>query len=96
MSWTKVVEKIKKHISCYVTLFRKSYRLCYNGEKSHLQPDRPRRMRFATWITKATNTHSIYNTYRCSTVTEVTRMCLSVMLYLHWLFCCGVGFYVLL
>ena len=64
--------------------------------KNVIQPDRPRRMLFETWMTKATDTHSIHNTYRYSTVTEVTRRRLSVMLYPHCLFCCGVGFDVLL
>jgi hypothetical protein len=55
-----------------------------------VQPDRTRRMRVAT------DALSIYNTYRYSTVTEVTRSRLNVMLYLHCLFCYGVDFYLLL
>ena len=47
-----------------------------------------RRMRFACWITKVTDTHSEYeyvNTYGFSTATTVTRTRLSVMSYVHWL-----------
>jgi hypothetical protein len=59
----KVVEKIKIRILCSITFFRKSYRLCDNVEKyCRARKDTDgniiRRMRFAWWITKATDTHS--------------------------------------
>jgi hypothetical protein len=64
MFQTKVVEKIKTHILYSITFFRKSFRLWDNVEKCR---DRQatddniiRRMRFACWITKATDTHSEY------------------------------------
>jgi hypothetical protein len=46
--------------------------------------DRVRRMRIACWITKATYTLKMCNTYCFSTVTVVTRTRLS-MLYVHCL-----------
>jgi hypothetical protein len=62
---TKVVEKIKTHILCSVTFFRKSRRLWDNVEKYGRAGQATGgniiwRMRFACWITKATNTHSEY------------------------------------
>jgi hypothetical protein len=63
MFQTKVVEKIKTHILCSVTL-------CENGAvceimwNNTVERDKPQmtiwRMRIACWITKATNTHSEY------------------------------------
>jgi hypothetical protein len=64
MFQTKVAEKIKTHIFVFSNFFfRKSCRLWDNVEKNTVQPDTPhdniiRRMRFACWITKATDTHS--------------------------------------
>jgi hypothetical protein len=59
-----------------------------------IEPDRPqmsiyviRRMRFACWITKATDTLRIYNTYCFSISTMVTRTRLNVTLYVHSLSC---------
>jgi hypothetical protein len=51
-----------------------------------------RRMRFACWITKATDTHSecVILTYSFSTATVVTRTRLNVTLYVHclsWYYC---------
>ena len=63
VSEKKIVRKIGKHTSCSITdfFFRKSC-VCKIMWKNMVQPDRPRmttwRMRFACWITKATNTHS--------------------------------------
>jgi hypothetical protein len=62
---TKVVEKIKTHILCSITFFQKSYRLWDNAEKygearKATDDNIIRRMRFACWITKATDTHSEY------------------------------------
>jgi hypothetical protein len=64
MFQTKVVEKIKANILCSVTFFRNSYRLD-NVEKygrfgQATDDNIIRRMRFACWITKATDTHSEY------------------------------------
>jgi hypothetical protein len=56
--------------------------------KSTVEPDRPQmtiwRMRIACWITKATNTLTIFNTY-FSTTTMVARPHLIVTLYIHCL-----------
>jgi hypothetical protein len=61
----KSVEKIKTHILCSITFSRQSFRIWDNVEKY----DRARqatndniiqRMRFACWVTKATDTHSKY------------------------------------
>jgi hypothetical protein len=70
--------------------------------KNVVQLDRPRRMRFATWITKATDIHSVYNTYLYSMVKEITRMRLSdtyvipkVIILLRCGFLCSVSYCVL-
>ena len=59
----EVVEKIKTHTLCSITLWRKSCRLWDNVEK-YGRADRPQmaiwRMRTACCITKPTNTHSEY------------------------------------
>jgi hypothetical protein len=62
MFQTKVVQKIKTHILRSITFSRKSCRLRDNVEKygtARLATDGNiiRRMRFACWITKATDTH---------------------------------------
>jgi len=44
-------------------------------------------MRFACWITRATDTLIIPNTYCFSTATVVARTCLIVTLYVHCLSC---------
>jgi hypothetical protein len=58
----KVVEKLKTHILCSITVFRKSCPLwdnvnSYCGSKQATD-NIIRRMRFACWITKAKHTHS--------------------------------------
>jgi hypothetical protein len=78
MFQTKVVEKIKSHVLSSVTFFFKSYRVWDNVEKygrtgQATNNDIIRRMRFACWITKVTNTLRIYNTYCFSTATTVSR-----------------------
>jgi hypothetical protein len=60
-----VLEKIKTHILRSKTFFRKSCRLWDNVEKfgrarQATDDNIIRRMRFACWITKATDTHSEY------------------------------------
>ena len=92
MFQTKVVEKIKTHILCSITFFRKSCRLWDNVEKygtarQATDDNIIRRMRFAYWITKATDTHSEYLKHSFSMATMVTRTRLNVTLYLHCLFC---------
>jgi len=64
MFLTKAADNIKTHILCPVTFFpRKMYRLGENMEKygtARQATDNKiiRRMRFACWMSKATNTHS--------------------------------------
>jgi hypothetical protein len=70
MLHTKAVEKTKTHILCSITFFlpRKSCRSWDNVEKCGTARQATdgniiRRMRFACWITKATDTHSEYGIY---------------------------------
>jgi hypothetical protein len=63
MFLTKVVQKIKTHILCSVAFFRKSCRLWDNVEKygtagQATDDNIIRRMRFACWITKTTDTRA--------------------------------------
>jgi hypothetical protein len=86
MFQTKAVEKIRTHILCSVTFFRKSYRLWDNVEKYATAGQTTddsiiRRMRIAWWIPKTTDTHRICYTYCFSTATMVTRTLVSVALY---------------
>jgi hypothetical protein len=65
MFQTNVVEQIKTHILCSITLFRKSWLLWDNvenyGRARQATGDTiMRRMRLACWIAKATDTHSEY------------------------------------
>ena len=78
MFQTKFVEKIKTHIFCSVTFFRKSCRLWDNVEKCCTAEQ-------ATYDNMAheqgyrhTHTHRIYNTYCFSTTTVVAGTRLSV------------------
>jgi hypothetical protein len=62
---TKPVDKIKTHILCSITFFRRSCRLWDNvgkcGRARQATDDNIiRRMRFACWTTKATDTHFEY------------------------------------
>jgi len=63
MCHTKVVEKIKTHILCSITFFRKSCRW-WDMWKNTAQPGRPQmtmwRMCIACWVPKPTNIHSEY------------------------------------
>jgi hypothetical protein len=62
---TKFVEKIKTRILCSINFFPENRAFCEIVWKNMVEPYRPhdniiRRMRFACWITKATDTHSVY------------------------------------
>jgi hypothetical protein len=68
MFQTKLVEKIKTHLLCSVTFFRKLHHLWDNVEKYGTARQATDdniiwRMHFACWITKATDTHRMCNTY---------------------------------
>ena len=100
---THVVEKMKKHILCSATFFRKTCRLWDNVEKCggarEAADDVAKcRIRVAWWIRKATRMHTptllatrthrqICDTYCFSTATMVSRTLLSVTLYIHCLSC---------
>jgi hypothetical protein len=65
---TEFVNKIKTHILCSITYFRKSCRLWDNVKKYSRAGQATdyyilRRMRFACWMTKARHKLRIYNTY---------------------------------
>jgi hypothetical protein len=58
----KVIEKIKTHILCFITFFRKSCRLWDNVEKycaaREATNNAIRRMRVTCWISKAARAHA--------------------------------------
>ena len=61
---TEVVQKMKTHILCSVTVFFENRAVYEIMWKNIVELGRPhmaiRRMRIACWILKATNTHSEY------------------------------------
>jgi hypothetical protein len=61
--------------------------------KNAVEDNKMWRMRFACWITKATYTLRISNTYCFCTATMVTRTRLNIALYIHCL-SCSVTFFV--
>jgi hypothetical protein len=64
---TKVVQKIETHILCPITFHenRAVYEIMWKNmvERQASDDNITRRMRFACWINKATDTHRICNTY---------------------------------
>jgi len=62
MFQTKIVEKTKTRISCSIIFFFENCAFVKLYEKNIIQLDWPQmaiwQMRFACWMTKATNTHS--------------------------------------
>jgi hypothetical protein len=95
MFQTKVVEKIKTHILCSITLFRKSCLLWDNVKKygtvrQATDDNIIRRMRFACWITKATYVHSEYAILIAFRRQQWLRECASVLrlYYSACLICC--------
>jgi hypothetical protein len=91
MFQTKAVKKIKTHFILN-NVFRKPCRLRDNVEKYGTAGQATddgiiRRMRFSCWITKATDTLGICNTYCFSMATILTRTYLNVTLYVHCLSC---------
>ena len=90
MFQSNVVKKIKTHIPCSTTSFRKSCHWQDNlekcgGAKQATDDNITMCMHFACWITKATDTLRVCNTYCFSTATVVAQICLDVMLYIHCL-----------
>jgi len=93
--WIKFVETFESHILCFNNFFlRNSCRLRKNAEKygraGQVTDDNIiRRMHFARWKTKATNTHThrMRNTHCSSTAGMVARSPLIVTLYVHCMSC---------
>jgi hypothetical protein len=90
MFLTKVVDKIKSHILCAITSYRKSCGLWDNVEKfgtarQATDDNIIQRMRFTCWITKATDTHSEYVILTAFPQQLITRTRLNIMLYVHCL-----------
>jgi hypothetical protein len=88
MFQTKVVKIIKTHISHSITFFLKSCRLWDNVEKygtARQSTDGSiiRRMRFACWITKATDTHLEYVILCFPMATMVMRTRLNNYVYMY-------------
>jgi hypothetical protein len=86
MFHTKVVEKIRTHILCPITCFRKSCRLWDNVEKygrvgQATDDNIILRMRFACWITKATVIHSEYVILNASMLSLYVH-CLSCLVFI--------------
>ena len=86
MFQTKVVEKIKTHIFCSETFpeNRAVYEIMW---KNFVEPRRPQmtvwRMRFAAWMSKATNTHSEYMIFTDFSQQQLLRERVSVFRYVH-------------
>ena len=92
MSPPKVVEKIKTHMLCSITFFRKSCRLWHNVEKygtaGKATDDKIiRRTRFALRITKVTVTLRIFSTYCFLMVIMIARLRLDITL--HYIASCS-------
>ena len=93
MFQVKVVEKIKTHILCSVTLFEKRtvYEKMWTKKINIAERGRPQMavwcMRIACWITKVANTLRLRNIHCFSTATMAVRPHLNVTLYVHWLSC---------
>jgi len=85
----KIIEKIKTHISCSITFFfnRAVCEIMLNNIVNSSMPQKTIwHVHIVCWIPKAYKyTHS--NTYCSSTAWMVAWMCLSVMLYIHYLSC---------
>ena len=88
MLQTKIVEKITTHALCSITFFLKSCRLWDNVEKccragQVTGGNTIRRMRFAGWITKATDTRSEYAIHIASQRQDWLRERSSVLRYTY-------------
>jgi hypothetical protein len=88
MFQTKFVEEIKTHF-VFNNFFPENSAVYEIMRKNIVELDRPQvtiwRMRTACWITKATYTLTVCNTYCFSTATTVARTRLDVTLYVHCL-----------
>ena len=89
MFQTKVVEKItcfifNKYFILKSCLFKITWKNFVNTDRTEMTIWR---MRIAYWITKATHTFTLWNTYCFSTAKLVARMGLHITFYLHCLLC---------
>ena len=99
---TKLLEKIKTYSLCSITFFQKSWHLWDKVGKSGRARQTTddsiywnetelnlivQCVFFTWWITKATDTHKMCNTYRFSAATVVTWTRLNITLYVHFLVC---------
>jgi hypothetical protein len=84
---TEVLEKTKTHILSVITFFL-NCAFCELMWRNIVKPDWVQIMRTACWMTKATDTLRICNTYCCLMATMVAGTCLIVMfISLHSLSC---------
>ena len=82
----KIIEKIKAHILCSITFFRKSCHLWdnvvkYSRDRQATDDNIEMRMRFVCWINKTTNTHSEYVIIIAITRQQLLRQRVSVLGY---------------
>ena len=88
MFQTKVVEKIKTHISCSITENRAIYETIWKNIAETGRPQMTIGCKCtACWIPTATNALIIYNIYYFSTATIVARTRLNVTSHVHCPFC---------
>ena len=87
----KVVEKMKRQFM-YRNLLHENRAVCVIMWTNSIEPGRPEMtlligcMRVACWVAKATSIR-ICSTYCLFTTAMVTRMCVSVTMYVHSLSC---------
>ena len=92
MFWIYFPEKIKTHVLCSTNFFPEDLAVYEIMWKNMVQPNRPQvatwRMRFACWITKATDTHSEYVISIAFALQKWLNEGFSMLhLYVHGLYC---------
>jgi len=93
MFQTNVVEKVKTHIFCSMTLYENKsvYEIMWKNNVERWRPQMTIwRMHIACWMPKATNKHRMSNTHCISTAKMFARTHLNVTLYVY---CCLVWIY---
>ena len=98
---TKSVWKIKTHFIFYIIFFPENHVAYEIMWKNMVEANRPqmiiRRMHFACWITKATNTHSEYIILIAFHLQQWLRgICCNVTFYVQWPSCYGYFFNIVL
>jgi hypothetical protein len=83
----EIVDKIKTHILCSTIFFSENRAVFETKWQNMVEPDRPqtiiRRMRFAFWISKATNTESGYVTLTAFPLQQWLRERASILRYTY-------------